>query len=104
MLFHQSLELADELGVKPSVEVPLDPALEAGEPELLEARDLRLREPPVRELGERRPAPERKRFVEAQLVDETLEALQIELVRIDADDVPRCLGDEPVPPEHLAEL
>ena len=41
-------------------EIRLDPALERGQAQLLEARDRRLRERLVGEVGERWPAPERE--------------------------------------------
>ena len=60
---------------------------------LAQARDLGLRERLVREVGERRAAPERERLAQlargalglgvAGLADEALEACRVELVRLD---------------------
>ena len=65
MVLDKRLQLAHELGVASGVEVVLDPPLEASETQLLEAGDLALREALVRELGERRPAPEQQRLLRA---------------------------------------
>ena len=52
------LQLADDVRMPAEGEIRLDPALERGQAQLLEARDRRLRERLVGEVGERRPAPE----------------------------------------------
>jgi hypothetical protein len=44
MLADQPLELGHQLGVAAEDEVGLDPLLERGQPQLLETRDLTLRE------------------------------------------------------------
>ena len=76
-------------------EIRFDPALERGQAQLLEARDRRLRERLVGEVGERRPAPERERLTERlgrrgrlpgaeralARLDELLERVQVELPR-----------------------
>ena len=54
---HEPLELADEGCVPSFLEVVVDPALEAGEPELVEPCDLRLRKAMAGELRQRLPAP-----------------------------------------------
>ena len=57
----QRLELGQDVLVAAEREVGLDPILERGEPQVLEPPDLVLRERLVREVGERRAAPERER-------------------------------------------
>ena len=61
MLTRRGLQLADDLPRAPVREVGLEPVLERRQPQLLETRDLGLRPGLVRELGERRAAPERER-------------------------------------------
>ena len=62
----EPLQLADELGVAAGGEVGLDAQLERGEPLLLQARDLGAGERLERELGERRPAPQRERLAQGR--------------------------------------
>ena len=64
VLGDQRLELADQLGVAAEREVGLDPLLERRQPQVLEPAALGLGERLVRELGERRPAPERERLAQ----------------------------------------
>ena len=69
-------------------------------------QDLRLRERFVCHVGERRTAPEAESVAEetcgelgrdpVRLLDQPLEAEQVELLRSDADQVPRPLGDDRV--------
>ena len=61
VLADETLELADHIAVAPELELGVDALAEDNEPQLLEPPDLRLREVVERELGERRPAPERER-------------------------------------------
>ena len=65
MLRDERLQLADERAVPAEREIGVDPVLERGEPELLEPVRLRPRERLVREVGERRAAPERERLAAA---------------------------------------
>ena len=58
MLRDQLLELRYELGVPASLEVVVDALLQRNETELFQTRDLVARERFVREVGERRAAPE----------------------------------------------
>ena len=62
VLGDERLELAGQLGVPAGGEILLDALLDAGEPEILEPRDLGLGEPRVGEIGERRATPERERL------------------------------------------
>ena len=61
---HERLELADELRVPAELEIGGYALLEGGEAQVLEPGDRALRERLVRELDERGPAPEHKRFVQ----------------------------------------
>ena len=61
----ERLELAHEGGVPPVLEIGVDPRFEGGEPALVEPRRLRPRERRVRDVRERRAAPERERLVGA---------------------------------------
>ena len=97
VLRDQRLELADHLVVAPEPELGLDPVLVRDEAQLLEARDLALRERLVAQVRERRPAPEGERLGEqlgglakrtsaqrgVSFFREPLEAFRVELVRID---------------------
>ena len=62
MLADERLELDDELLVASELEIGLDPLLLGGEAELVEARDLGLREVRVSELRQRGAAPEGERL------------------------------------------
>ncbi|HEY5660991.1 MAG TPA: hypothetical protein VIR59_09415 [Gaiellaceae bacterium] len=79
-------------------EVGIDPLLERIEAFLLEPRDLRLGERLIRELCERRPAPQRESLAQLRggdlrlprverflsFLDDVAEAVEVELVRLDA--------------------
>src|SRR5262249_25767656 len=85
VLERERFELADELRVAPERQIGIDALLEHRQPELLEARDLDLRERLVGEVGERRASPERQRLVQAVRIaacDELLESLEVELTRL----------------------
>ena len=58
---YQRVELADDLRVSAALQIRVDACEEAGEPQAFEARDLRLGEPGVGDVGERRSAPEGER-------------------------------------------
>ena len=60
----QRFQLDDHVPVAAELHVGGDPLLQGDEPELLEPPRLALRELLGRELGERRPAPERERLAE----------------------------------------
>ena len=60
----QRLELAHQLGMTAESELGVDPLLDADEPQLLQAADLVLRPGLVREVCERRSAPEPTRLLE----------------------------------------
>ena len=58
---HDRLELGNELGMAPKGEVGLDPLLERGEPQLLEAQHGASRKCLETQIGERRTSPELER-------------------------------------------
>ena len=60
----EGLELPDEVAVPAEPELELDPLADHGEPEILEARDLRPSEVLERKFLQRRPSPEPERFTE----------------------------------------
>ena len=115
VLADEHLELSDELGVTAEREVGFESTLERPKAELFEARNLSLRERLLGEVGKRRPAPKVESFAQPlrrrlgrhplRLLDEQLEAEQVELVWTDADQVTRLLRDNRlVRSERLAEL
>ena len=92
MLCDEPLELADELGVPAELEVGLDPALERGEPQLLQPRDRRLREALVGDVGQRRPAPQSQR-----LAQERRGLRRLGCVRLPTSSSNRCTSSSPRP-------
>ena len=100
----ERLELADQRRVASRLEVVRDAGLQRGEPSLVELRRGGLRERLVGEVGERRPAPEREGVAEPARVrlGEPLEALDVELVGLDADEVAGRTGHDPVGPQRIA--
>jgi hypothetical protein len=113
VLLGQRLELAGDLGVPAEREIGLDPLLERRDVQLHQTSDLRLRERLVREVGERRPTPQRQCLAQhprsrlgigiARLCDELLEAPEIDLRRFDVEHVARYARPEPAGSELLAE-
>ena len=99
----ERVELACERAVAARVEVGVDPRLQRGQPRLLEPRRLRLRERLESEVGECLPTPERERAVRVAVGDQAREAVDVELVGVDADDVARRPGDDPVGADRPAE-
>ncbi len=109
MALDESLQLADQLVVASQSEICVDPLLERGEPKLLEPGDLRLRERLVREVGQRRPAPERERVTEpigrqlrvvaserlSPLLEPALEDGGVERLGTDAKDISVTVCFEP---------
>ena len=110
----ERLDLRDELGVRPKLEVGGDPLLEHAEAQILEPVDLRLRERLQLEIGERRATPQSERLAEQQrlllglggprLAYEPLEAPQIELVGLELEHVAGRSGHEEARSEQLAQL
>ncbi len=99
-------------------QVGLDPVLERREAQLLESHDGRLGERLVREVGKSRAAPEAQRLAKSACCapgitrrrsssgvrDESLEAVQIQLVGLELDDVAGRTRRDGVGPEHLAQI
>ncbi len=103
--------VGDHVVVAAELDLGLDAVLERGEPELVEPRDLRLEEALVREVGERRAAPERERVPERggalrgrkrpRVVHEPLEATSVDRTRLRPKHVPgRARLDRLFPDQH----
>ena len=114
MLGDERLELADELPWLADLDLRVDALLEQRQPQLLEPRDLALREGLVAELLERRAAPELERVAklraalarghDLRLLQERLRPVHVQLGRVDANQVAGRLRDDPVGAEHLSQL
>ena len=89
MRVDERLELGGDCRVAAFGEVEVDTRLEGGEAGLVEAGGLDLREGLRREVCERRAAPERERCARIMRGDQPLEPRDVELVRLDADEVAR---------------
>ena len=113
----ERLELGDELGVTAQRQVGVDALLDDDGSQLLEARDLRLRERLVDEVRERRSAPERERLAQRDLgrgcfaglergpplLRQAREAVHVHVLWIELEDVAgRAGGDDGA--ERLTEL
>ncbi len=99
----ERLELGDELCMPAEREIRLDPLLDGDRAQLLEPRDLGLRERLVQEVRERRAAPEGERLAQrtlgrcrispserpAPLLGETREAVEIDPLRSELELVAR---------------
>ncbi len=104
----ERLELPYPLGVVAQGELRLHELLGGGQPKLLQAGDLRLRERVVGEVGQRGAAPQREPLPEqlgravrhsvrkrrAALGEQALEARGVHLVRVDVDHVSALLRDD----------
>ena len=96
----------------PAAQLRLDPLLDDGEVQLLEAHHLALGERLGRELDEWEPAPDRQCLGQqlsadlgrcvARVGDKLVERVEVELVRLDPKPVRRSVGDEPVCAEEPA--
>ena len=116
MLAHERLELADHLGVAAAGEVRVDPVAQARQPQVLQPRDLRLREALVGDVRERRAAPQRERPSQrrrrlprlaarelgATAPEELLEPVGVERSRRQPQRVAAALGDEHALAERAA--
>lgn len=114
MLRRQAFQFADDVRVAAESELRRDSFLYRGQTGVLEARDLRLCPRLALELGEWPAAPEGQRVREqsrsefgvtggarlAPLRDQALEAVEVELVAIELQDVPRVAAAEPIR-QHL---
>ena len=113
MLAHQGAELADQLGGTAEGEVGLEAALEGRQPLLFQAGGCRLGEGLEGQVGEGGPAPQRqppaeglrrrgrvsRRHGPAGPLDQGLEAVQVELVGIEPEQV--AGGSRHQPPASL---
>ena len=111
MLGDQLLELAHDVGMAPEGKVRFDPPLERQHAELLETSGDRIEQGVVRQVGERRAAPQGERLAErrrgtgrisllecpAAVVRQLLEPLQVERPGLDANDVRRRRGSRSPP-------
>ena len=113
----ERLELGHQRAVTAELEVGLDPILERGEPELVQPRDLGLRERLVADVLVRRPAPQLERLAEgrrrrlgrlrAPASREALEPLEVELAGLQAQAIAGPFGHDPVrsqPPAQRVHL
>ena len=100
MFRDESLELPDEVAMPTEPELELDPLADRGEPELFEPRDLGPGEVLERKFLERRPSPKAERVAQQpdralRIVvgtgfgDEPLEAIAVELSRLEAKQITR---------------
>ena len=104
MLGDDGLELAHQLGVPSGGEVAVDSLLEAAEVQLVETGDLGLRKIRVGELRERRAAPERECLARLPVFQVSLEPREVELVRVNSDQVAGRLREQALGVEHLPQL
>ena len=114
VLANELLELADEAGGAAAVELGLHPLLDRRQAKLLEPCGLVLGKLLVRKVGERRSAPQLKRFGHEpcpaicfrrpRLVHELLEAPSVDRVLLCIERVAGSPGLDDVRPERLAKL
>ena len=100
----ESRELSDQLGVPSLREVALDALLETRQAELLQPGDVGLGEAVAGELRERISAPERQCFGRLPAVVEAFEADEIELIRLDPQQVAAAAGLDALSAEQLPQL
>ena len=111
---HEPFELPDELRSAAKFQLGLDPLLDRGQAELLEAGRFVLGEALVGEVAERCAAPELERFPHqrgpalgrrrSRLVHELLETTRIDCLLLCTERVARGSGLDDVRPERLSEL
>jgi hypothetical protein len=121
----QGFQLTHQIRVGAECKVRVDAILDRSDPQLLQARDLALGEGLVDEVRQRRPSPERQRIPQPRrrfrhaacsrgprFSKKPLEALRVELIRLDLEQVPRrarqqppvLVAAHPARVEHLPEL
>jgi hypothetical protein len=117
VLRDEAVELADHVGVAPARQVGLDALLERRQPRLLEPVRVDCERGVVREVAERRPAPQLQRRSQrlgrtravagaergATLAHQHVELLGVELVIADHERVPPPARDQPAFAERLAQ-
>src|SRR5215216_2462811 len=118
MLGDERLELGNDVGVAPELEVCLDPLLDREGPALFESSDLSLRERFEREIGERRTAPERECLAQEigcllrvaviecvpAVCEQLLEVVEIEAAGLESKQVAGALCDESAVPERSSQV
>jgi hypothetical protein len=97
MVTHETLQLADDVGVPAELQIGFDPFLARDEPHLLQASDLCLGEVVEGELGECRAAPQLERVAQtlspfvrrqpAHIGEGSLEPARVDLLGADAEHV-----------------
>ena len=98
---NERIELGDERGVAPGVEVGGDASVESGQAALLEPCSLRLGERLVGDVRQGRPPPEREGLRQRAVLDEPLEAVDIELAVVHTQEVARRTSDDAIGAERL---
>ena len=101
---YERFELGDQVSVPACSEVRVDAILDHGESLLLEAATGFVCEPLVAQVEKRRPPLERERLGLAAFAGQALESLEIELILLDAQQVPRIPRLEPAVPKLLAQV
>jgi hypothetical protein len=115
MLLHERLQLRYELCTSPEGKLRLDPLFDRHPPTLLETHRLCPRERLVQQIGERGPTPQRQRRVQCRcgirdssprrrltpLLEQTLESIEVQLLRFDPQQIARGTPREPAPSERL---
>jgi hypothetical protein len=101
---NQGLKLSDQGRAPVGAKVGLDPLLHTRETQLLQAGNLGLRKRLVREVGKGPSSPQRKSHPRLPIVEEPLEALEVELPLADPQPVAGRLRLDPLPAEQLAQL
>jgi hypothetical protein len=110
-------ELGDDSGVRAELELRLDPQLERVCAQFLQPRDRGLRKRFIEEVGQGRPAPDRERLVQrrhrrsgiaggegvASSGEQLLEAMEVELIRLQSDQVRVAACEEDAAPKCPAE-
>jgi hypothetical protein len=114
MLADERLELRHRSCGFAERELRIDPLLESRQPRFLQPRDLRLGERRVREIGERGTAPQPQRLTQPRgrafsiarlertsaFTDERLKAAEVDVARLDLQQIPAPAGDQQVLPKH----
>ena len=106
MVDDEGLELCHQTRVATCVEVPVDSCLERGEPTLVESDRLGAGERLICKVREGGAAPERQSLaqrVPVASVHQLPEQLEVELVRIDSNEVAGRPGDDPIRAERFAQ-
>ena len=92
--FDERLELADRLGVPPRLEVRVECELGRVQTQFVEPADLGCGERLVREVGERLPAPQRKRLPCARFAEQALELRRVDVAIGQLQLVAAPMGDD----------